>query len=150
MYHESAQGVDKRMINVHYYYYCRAAPSWRTQAFRWSAPPRGGLLAIPGRITLPTWVIMPPLLVTRPPTTCLVGVKTVRTHPRRRSAPVSQTACKHRDPVHDLSRFKKKKKKKLSIFVIYLFFIRHIHEVDDAGSEIKSKLRSCSVSFLIV
>ena len=45
---------------------------------------------------------------------------------------------------------KKNKTKKLSIFVIYLFFISHIHEVDDAGSEIKSKLRSCSVSFLIV
>ena len=87
MYHVSAQGVDERMINVHYYYYyyCRAAPSWRTQAFRWSAPPRGGLLATPGRITLPTRLIMPPLLVTRPPTTCLVGVKTARTQPRRRS-----------------------------------------------------------------
>ena len=23
MYHVSAQGVDERMINVHYYYYCR-------------------------------------------------------------------------------------------------------------------------------
>ena len=22
MYHVSAQGVDERMINVHYYYYC--------------------------------------------------------------------------------------------------------------------------------
>ena len=24
MYHVNAQGVDERMINVHYYYYCMA------------------------------------------------------------------------------------------------------------------------------
>ena len=24
MYHVNAQGVDKRMINVHYYYYCQS------------------------------------------------------------------------------------------------------------------------------
>ena len=26
MYHVSAQGVDERMINVHYYYYKRVGP----------------------------------------------------------------------------------------------------------------------------
>ena len=31
MYHVSAQGIDERMINVHYYYYLRAAGQRRGQ-----------------------------------------------------------------------------------------------------------------------
>ena len=27
MYHASAQGVDERMINVHYYYYLQSTPN---------------------------------------------------------------------------------------------------------------------------
>ena len=40
MYHVSAQGVDERMINVHYYYYCRnlmTCVSLRTIAFGWGS-----------------------------------------------------------------------------------------------------------------
>ena len=28
MYHVSAQGIDERMINVHYYYYYFEVPNW--------------------------------------------------------------------------------------------------------------------------
>ena len=28
MYHVNAQGVDERMINVHYYYYCQSDEHW--------------------------------------------------------------------------------------------------------------------------
>ena len=28
MYHVSAQGVDERMINVHYYYYAHQVSDW--------------------------------------------------------------------------------------------------------------------------
>ena len=31
MYHVSAQGVDERMINVHYYYYAWMSDCWFTQ-----------------------------------------------------------------------------------------------------------------------
>ena len=33
MYHVSAQGIDERMINVHYYYYNMATVSKRSNLF---------------------------------------------------------------------------------------------------------------------
>ena len=34
MYHVSAQGIDERMINVHYYYYCANPPCLQMKSGR--------------------------------------------------------------------------------------------------------------------
>ena len=47
MYHVSAQGVDERMLNVHYYYYARArSPVHRHWTFFWAHLPLQPLSAL--------------------------------------------------------------------------------------------------------